>query len=534
MGTESLRRSIRSGTILGGVLVFVALIGAPTAFAREPVVRGVLSLTQLLLAVGALYSGRMAATSINPTGSTGGRSAGTVLAGAISGAISMAFLAALAAVVSAVNLRSVFVNATPQLVEALTLGRPLGTGAPLLVVTGAVLGAAGAAWSLVPRLIGRAALMGVGAVLAVGILRDKGLTLPAALGLGLAVGLVSYARGRFGAATAVRYERFRKRNETMVRIVGWAAIITGLMVLPHLLGTYGTSVIDLVGLYILMGLGLNIVVGYAGLLDLGYVAFFTIGAYITGLLTSPAASTQLGLSFWIAWPVAMLGAATAGAMLGIPVLRMRGDYLAIVTLGFGEIIRILVMSDTLKSVLGGAQGIIEIPGPSIGSFTFLRPQHFYYLILLGCLLVIFVSRRISDSRVGRAWMAIREDEDVAEATGVNLVKYKLLAFALGASFSGIGGAIFASWVHSVFPNSFTLLVSINILSLVIVGGIGSIPGVILGAFVLVGLPEVLREFADFRMLSFGALLVVMMLARPEGLWPAQQRRRELRTEALET
>ncbi|MGI6209995.1 MAG: branched-chain amino acid ABC transporter permease, partial [Anaerolineae bacterium] len=226
--------------------------------------------------------------------------------------------------------------------------------------------------------------------------------------------------------------------------------------------------------------------------------------------------------------------ATAGAMLGIPVLRMRGDYLAIVTLGFGEIIRILVMSDTLKSVLGGAQGIIEIPGPSIGSFTFLRPQHFYYLILLGCLLVIFVSRRISDSRVGRAWMAIREDEDVAEATGVNLVKYKLLAFALGASFSGIGGAIFASWVHSVFPNSFTLLVSINILSLVIVGGIGSIPGVILGAFVLVGLPEVLREFADFRMLSFGALLVVMMLARPEGLWPAQQRRRELRTEALET
>ncbi|NPV09937.1 MAG: branched-chain amino acid ABC transporter permease [Anaerolineae bacterium] len=319
----------------------------------------------------------------------------------------------------------------------------------------------------------------------------------------------------------------------MVRLVSWTAAIVALLLLPQVLGTYGTSVLDLVGLYVLMGLGLNIVVGYAGLLDLGYVAFFTIGAYLTGLLTSPSASTNLGLSFWVAWPVAMLGAASAGALLGIPVLRMRGDYLAIVTLGFGEIIRILVMSDTLKSVLGGAQGIIEIPGPSIGGFTFVRPQHFYYLILFGCLVAVMVSRRVSDSRVGRAWMAIREDEDVAEATGINLVKYKLLAFALGASFSGIGGAIFASWVHSVFPNSFTLLVSINILSLVIVGGIGSIPGVILGAFVLVGLPEVLREFADFRMLSFGALLVAMMLARPEGLWPAQQRRRELREEAAE-
>ncbi|MHB0876683.1 MAG: branched-chain amino acid ABC transporter permease, partial [Anaerolineae bacterium] len=151
----------------------------------------------------------------------------------------------------------------------------------------------------------------------------------------------------------------------------------------------------------------------------------------------------------------------------------------------------------------------------------------YYLILIGCVIAAIASLRISDSPTGRAWVAMREDEDVAEATGINLVRHKLLAFALGASFAGIGGAIFASWVHSVFPNSFTLLVSINILSLVIVGGLGSIPGVVIGALVLVGLPEALRAFADYRLLTFGALLVLMMLARPEGLWPAQHRRREL-------
>ncbi len=483
----------------------------------------------MLLAIGALLAGSGAVPKVRQR-----LSAGTVaLSGGIAGITAMALLALLAVIVNAVDLRQVLVNATPQLVNELTLGRGIGQGAVVLLLIGTVLGAVGALSGRVPSRVSRALVLAASAVVIVGVLRDKGLSVPEAAVLGVAVGATAYARSRWGTALASNYQRVQRRNATMMSIILWTAGLIVLLGLPSVLGTYGTSVIDLVGLYILMGLGLNIVVGYAGLLDLGYVAFFTIGAYVTGLLTSPAASTQLGLSFWIAWPLAMLAAASAGALLGIPVLRMRGDYLAIVTLGFGEIIRILVLSDTFKSVLGGAQGIIEIPGPSIGSFTLVRPQHFYYLILAGCLLVVFVSRRISDSRVGRAWMAIREDEDVAEATGVNLVKYKLLAFAMGASFSGIGGAIFASWVHSVFPNSFTLLVSINILSLVIVGGIGSIPGVILGAFVLVGLPEVLRSFADFRMITFGALLVAMMIARPEGLWPARARRRELHPEVME-
>jgi len=209
---------------------------------------------------------------------------------------------------------------------------------------------------------------------------------------------------------------------------------------------------------------------------------------------------------------------------------MRGDYLAIVTLGFGEIIRVLAVSDLLKPVIGGAQGILQVGKPEILSFVFVQPEHYYYLILASCLLAIFVSWRLRDSRLGRRWMAMREDEDVAEAVGIRLVNTKLLAFAIGAAFSGLAGAIFASRLSSIFPHSFNLLISINVLSLIIVGGVGSLPGVILGAFVLVGLPELLREFAEYRLLFYGILLIATMLLRPEGLWPSPIRKRELHPE----
>jgi branched-chain amino acid transport system permease protein len=297
-----------------------------------------------------------------------------------------------------------------------------------------------------------------------------------------------------------------------------------------MVGLYWTDVFDNFGLYVLMGLGLNIVIGFAGLLDLGYVAFFAIGAYTAGLLTSMRSSLAWGWSFWAAWPIALCFAAMAGILLGVPVLRMRGDYLAIVTLGFGEIIRVLALSDLLKPYIGGAQGILEIPKPIIGGLTLLTSQHLYYLILLGCLVAIFVSWRLSDSRVGRAWIAIREDEDVAEAMGINLVQYKLFAFAIGALLAGVSGAIFASKLSSIYPHSFNLIISINVLCLIIVGGIASIPGVVVGAFAMLFLPEVLRFAAEYRYLMYGAALVVMMLVKPEGLWPAERRRRELRAE----
>ncbi|MCP5100321.1 MAG: leucine/isoleucine/valine transporter permease subunit, partial [Chloroflexi bacterium] len=306
--------------------------------------------------------------------------------------------------------------------------------------------------------------------------------------------------------------------------------IFGLLILPLILGTYLTEVIDNVGLFILMGLGLNIVVGFAGLLDLGYVAFFAIGAYVMGILTSSGDLGVAGMSFWLALPISVSVSVLFGVTLGLPVLRMRGDYLAIVTLGFGEIIRVLAQSDLLKEFIGGAQGILQIGKPNVFGLSLLRPQHFYYLILAACALALFVSWRMRDSRLGRQWMAMREDEDVAEAMGIHLVKTKLLAFGMGAAFSGLAGAIFASRLSSIFPNSFNLLISINVLSLIIVGGIGSLPGVVVGALVLVGLPELLREFAEYRLLLYGVLLIVMMIKRPEGLWPSSVTKREMHHE----
>jgi branched-chain amino acid transport system permease protein len=277
---------------------------------------------------------------------------------------------------------------------------------------------------------------------------------------------------------------------------------------------------------------LNIVVGFAGLLDLGYVAFFAIGAYVMGVLTTSGGelTTSFEWTFWQALPVAVGASVLAGIILGVPVLHIRGDYLAIVTLGFGEIIRILALSDMLKPHIGGSQGIVQLARAKVGSVVFDDPQTLYYMILIGCLLGAFVALRLKDSRSGRAWMAMREDEDVAQAMGIDLVKTKLMAFAVGAAFSGLSGAIFASKLGTIYPHSFNLLISINALALIIVGGMGSIPGVVVGALALVGLPELLREFDEFRLLVYGAVLMAMMLYRPEGLWPEKTRQRELHAE----
>jgi branched-chain amino acid transport system permease protein len=277
-----------------------------------------------------------------------------------------------------------------------------------------------------------------------------------------------------------------------------------------------------------MGLGLNIVVGFAGLLDLGYVAFFAVGAYSMGVLTSPEISwLPFTLSFWEALPIAVVMSTLFGVILGVPVLGMRGDYLAIVTLGFGEIIRKVAISDWLKPYIGGSNGITLIPKASIGAFELDNPQRLYYLFLAGCVLLAFISQRLKGSRLGRSWMAMREDEDVAEAMGIDLVRTKLLAFATGAAFAGLSGAFFASKLTSIYPHSFQLMISINVLCLIIVGGMGNIPGVIVGGLALIGLPEILREFAEYRLLIYGAALVLMMLMRPEGLLPEPRRRLEL-------
>jgi branched-chain amino acid transport system permease protein len=356
------------------------------------------------------------------------------------------------------------------------------------------------------------------------IYQARGLTIPAALLTFIVVAGVAVMRESGRAAIRERVQALPPGPQRGVQL--FAILVLGLVLLlvPQVLGSFLSEVIGTVGLFILMGLGLNIVVGYAGLLDLGYVAFFAIGSYATALLTSQASFLDLNLQFWIALPIVMITAAIFGILIGAPVLRLRGDYLAIVTLAFGEIVRFLLMSDALRPWTGGAQGILGIPAPL--PFT-RQPESLYYPILLACIIGAFVAWSLARSRVGRAWNAIREDEEVAEATGVNTTNYKLLAFGIGAVFGGVAGAFLAVKLGSVFPHRLDILVSITVLSLIILGGMGSIPGVVVGAFVLVGLPELLREFAEYRLLFYGMVLVGMMILRPEGLIPNRQRQREL-------
>jgi ABC-type branched-subunit amino acid transport system permease subunit len=319
--------------------------------------------------------------------------------------------------------------------------------------------------------------------------------------------------------------RMFQRNKR-IRWIVYGAAGLALLSIPLVIGDYWNYTIGTVGIYVLLGLGLNIVVGLAGLLDLGYVAFFAIGGYTVALMTAPA--HHLMWNFWLTIPIGIVLAAFAGIVLGVPVLRLRGDYLAIVTLGFGQIIAVMLRSDELTNFTGGPKGVSAVGGPSLAGISLGSPADFVYLILLGVVLVIFVTIRLRSSRVGRAWEAIREDETVARAMGINTWFHKLLAFAIGAAFAGLGGVIFASRNQFTGPEDYNLMVSFNVLASVIVGGMGSIPGVVGGAFTLKGLPEVLRELENYRVLAFGALLVVMMLIRPEGLLPTSRQKMEVK------
>lgn len=325
------------------------------------------------------------------------------------------------------------------------------------------------------------------------------------------------------------------RNQINIGFLALAALF--LVVAPQFIGVYWNQVLGSIGLFVLLGLGLNIVVGFAGLLDLGYVGFYAIGAYTIAIFTAPSFPFHFG--FWPALPLAMIAAALAGTILGIPVLRLRGDYLAIVTLGFGEIIRIIFKFNDFTH---GPQGILNVAPPNITipfvnyTIGFNSSTPYWYLIFFACIIVAFIATRLNNSRLGRAWTALREDEDATEAMGVDTVRIKLLAFGAGAFFAGLGGAVYASRQQHIFPDDFTLLVSINALALIIIGGLGSIPGVIIGSIVLIGLPEVLRPIADYRLIAYSALLVVMMLVRPAGLIPAARQSREFheRDPELET
>ena len=370
---------------------------------------------------------------------------------------------------------------------------------------------------------------------------------------------------------------FSLNDSRLTRVVFVALLIA----FPFVASQFGNSwvrIIDVALLYIMLALGLNIVVGFAGLLDLGYIAFFAIGAYLAGLLASPqfvivleslqmefpaaadylmsslppdVVTHGLHLSVWLIVPLAALVAAIAGAVLGAPTLKLRGDYLAIVTLGFGEIIRIFMNNlNGPVNITNGPQGInlidpvrigsVSFAGQSglvsFGSFSMPSVNAYYFLFLLLCVLTVFVAQRLQHSRLGRAWIAIREDEIAAKAMGINVRNVKLLAFAMGASFGGVAGAMFGAFQGFISPESFTLTESIAVLAMVVLGGIGHVPGVILGAVLLAALPEILRHTVEpvqmalfghvwieaevLRQLLYGLALVLIMLIRPSGLWPS--------------
>ena len=314
-------------------------------------------------------------------------------------------------------------------------------------------------------------------------------------------------------------------KQKVTKYAFFALLFLAVAIVPLEWGSYWNYVMGTVGLYVILGLGLNIIVGLSGQLVLGYIAFFAIGAYTMALLNAPLPH-NLMWGFWPALLLAIILAAVAGLLIGLPLMRLRGDYLAIVTLGFGEIIRVLLKSDVLTGFTGGPRGIQAIKGPNLLGTPF-NDVDYMYLIILAVFLAIYVYGRLQHSRTGRAWLAIREDETVARATGVNTGRYRLLALMIGAAFAGLAGAIYASRNAFTGPDEHSMMASINVLCLIIVGGMGNIPGTLLGAFALKGLPELLREVENYRMLAFGALLVAMMIIRPEGLIPSQRPTLEL-------
>jgi branched-chain amino acid transport system permease protein len=338
--------------------------------------------------------------------------------------------------------------------------------------------------------------------------------------------------------------------------VGVLLVAVALLCLPFALAYAGTAWVRIANfaiLYVLLALGLNIVVGFAGLLDLGYIAFYAVGAYVYALLASP--HFNLHLPFWVILPIGAAVAAFFGLLLGAPTLKLRGDYLAIVTLGFGEIIRVFLNNLSRPvNITNGPQGIARIDPFSVGAFDFSTRQSFlgldfsgpikyYYLLLAVTMAVIVINLRLQNSRIGRAWEAIREDETAARAMGINTTHLKLLAFAMGASFGGLAGGMFSAIQAFISPESFVLVESIMVVSMVVLGGMGNIWGVILGALLLSFVPEILRwtveplQHAIFgrqiiepeviRMLIFGLALVLVMLFRPAGLLPSAVRKREL-------
>jgi branched-chain amino acid transport system permease protein len=583
-GTDLRRRTIRAGLIGGIVVIYMALVGMIETFDARHLIHDVVNLSQVMLCLPAFMAAFLlvrprvrGGVAVQPE-TRQGLAAG-VAAGAIAGALVLLGVALTRlfrsdGAASVQSVRDIFISVSPRLLAIVTFGKinPLvvppvwhwGMASVILVVGGAAMGLLGGALGLTPPRARRPLVVGLTVTSLIALLQrvfpnmlDKlsitkdwlystrfgGLTrLGAVIVFAVATGLAAFW-GTKGKEVRERLRSTPEEDRRALGGLGLVAAVGGVALVPFFLATDRVNALDQVAVFVLMGLGLNIVVGYAGLLDLGYVAFFAVGAYLTALFTGAHVVTSLGatadpsfvlhLNFYEAVPLVILAAAFVGVLIGAPVLRLRGDYLAIVTLGFGEIARVLIQSDWLKPIVGGAQGLRDVTDARIAGFDFRDPAHFYWLALAFILGAIYVSSRLANSRVGRAWNAMREDEQVAEAMGISTIKYKLLAFAIGAAIGCLSGALFAVRIGSLSAASFVILVSITVLAIIILGGMGSIPGVIVGGLVLIGLPEFLSEFEAYKLLIYGAALVAIMILRPQGLIPNIRRMRELHEDEVE-
>ncbi len=552
------RDLIRTGAILAAGLVFLSLTGMPEGLDSRVLIDPFLSLGYVSLFWLPLIVGWSVANEKVLEGMAATRkSARDVVAGGVVGAVGGAGLSLLIALISTFDIRDPLVNWNESTQAFLSFQQGTSFGIVACIALCAGLGAFGASLHLMPRKVRRAVVSALLAVVAVAIFesflvdvadplsflysKTGGLIPLWAVMVGVAALAFTLLGGgdRIGKARS-NYQTLtgpaKAKQDTILIVLSVLALI----IIPMITGKITQELLANVGIFLLLALGLNIVVGLAGILDLGYVAFFAVGGYTTAVLTSPNRGPDWPewfptMPWWGAFLVTLLMAGLVGLFIGAPVIRMRGDYLAIVTLGFGEIIRILFLSDWLNGYFNGAQGITNIPPADFGLFEVkgTDPRSVFYLVLVFAAISIYVSWRLERSRLGRAWMAVREDESVAEAMGINTVNVKLMAFVVGAVLASFAGSVFSAKVGSIFPTSFLILVSIIILVIVIVGGMGNIVGIIVGSVVLVGIlggpkqPGLLAEFSEYKLLIYGALLIWMMLQRPEGLVPNARRSREL-------
>ena len=552
---------IIAGVSFGGVAVFSALVGILYVFHERWILAYIpadaaepsgLTLGQCLLMVFAMWAG------IQAVRKTGALRFGVVcLHGAGAGMAVGALLSVLPIIMSMVKVRFMFIALTPQLYDMLTSSSSLGAGIALLLVAGAIMGGFGALlYRLSPR-VRRPIIHALVWMTSIGVFQEliqlifqqealdpirewfftwDGLRPQGAIAIGLIAAAVivvwDASRARLGSG----FGALPQRQQRVLRVSGIGLLLFLVLILfPLVAGNFIGQVMLFIGLFILMGMGLNLEIGLAGLLDLGFVAFYAVGAYTCALLTADS-PYAIGLriewfpmfNWWWAMAMAVIMAVFVGVLFGVPVLKIRGDYLAVATLGLGEIVRVLVLSDFAAPVLAGAQGILNIPPPYLFTGAAVDdPIELYYIALGAAAVAAYFAYRLENSRLGRAWTAIRDDEDVAQALGINLVNVKLLAYGLGAAFAGLAGAIFATMLTSIYPHSFQLIISVNVLALIIVGGMGSLPGVVVGALALIGLPELLREFGEYRFFFYGVAIVAVMRLRPAGLWPSAARRREM-------